>query len=65
MNATLGSTVKDFRDSRERAPRSSFLKIDPLMFLEFKDSQELVSLRFHQRKILGAAKQLAGSGKVI
>jgi rod shape determining protein RodA len=33
MNATLGSTVKDFRDSRERAPRSSFLRIDPLMFL--------------------------------
>jgi rod shape determining protein RodA len=33
MNATLGSTVKDFRDSRERAPRSSFLRIDPLMFI--------------------------------
>ena len=33
MNATLGATVKDFRDSRERAVRSSFLRIDPLMFL--------------------------------
>jgi rod shape determining protein RodA len=33
MNATLGAPVKDFRDSRERAPRASFLRIDPLMFL--------------------------------
>src|SRR3954468_9687242 len=33
MNASLGATVKDFRDSRERAPRSSFLRIDPLLFL--------------------------------
>ncbi len=33
MNATLGATVKDFRDSRERSQRSSFLRIDPLLFL--------------------------------
>ncbi|MEA2458494.1 MAG: rod shape determining protein RodA, partial [Thermoleophilaceae bacterium] len=33
MNATLGATVKDFRDSRERGQRSSFLRIDPLLFL--------------------------------
>src|SRR3954454_5500464 len=33
MNASLGATVKDFRDSRERAPRSSFLRIHPLLFL--------------------------------
>jgi rod shape determining protein RodA len=33
MNASLGATVKDFRDSRERAPRSPFLRIDPLLFL--------------------------------
>jgi rod shape determining protein RodA len=33
MNATLGSTVKDFRDSREQAPRSPILRIDPLLFL--------------------------------
>jgi rod shape determining protein RodA len=33
MNASLGASVKDFRDSRERAPRSSFLRIDPLLFL--------------------------------
>jgi rod shape determining protein RodA len=33
MNASLGATVKDFRDSRERAPRSAILRIDPLLFL--------------------------------
>jgi rod shape determining protein RodA len=33
LNASLGATVKDFRDSRERAPRSSFLRIDPLLLL--------------------------------
>ena len=33
MNASLGATVKDFRDARESAPRSSFWKIDPLLFL--------------------------------
>jgi rod shape determining protein RodA len=33
MNASLGATVKDFRDSRERAPRSAFLRIDPLLLL--------------------------------
>jgi rod shape determining protein RodA len=33
MNATLGATVKDFRDSRERVARSSFLRIDPLLFI--------------------------------
>src|SRR3954465_3766435 len=33
MNASLGATVKDFRDAREAAPRSSFWKIDPLLFL--------------------------------
>lgn len=33
MNATLGATVKDFRDSRERSQRSTFLRIDPLLFL--------------------------------
>jgi rod shape determining protein RodA len=33
MNASLGATVKDFRDSRERAPRSPILRIDPLLFL--------------------------------
>jgi rod shape determining protein RodA len=33
MNATLGATVKDFRDSRERALGVSFLRIDPLLFI--------------------------------
>jgi rod shape determining protein RodA len=33
MNATLGATVKDFRDARADAPRTAFLRIDPLMFL--------------------------------
>src|SRR3954469_21347307 len=33
MNASLGSTVKDFRDSQERAPRSPFLRSDPLLFV--------------------------------
>jgi rod shape determining protein RodA len=33
MNASLGSTVKDFRDSQERAPRSPFLRSDPLLFI--------------------------------
>jgi rod shape determining protein RodA len=33
VNATLGATVKDFRDSHERAPRASFLRIDPLLFI--------------------------------
>jgi rod shape determining protein RodA len=33
MNATLGSTVKDFRDARERAPARPLLRIDPLLFL--------------------------------
>src|SRR3954452_9786058 len=33
MNASLGATVKDFRDARETAPRSAFWKIDPLLFL--------------------------------
>ena len=33
MNATLGSTVKDFRDSRERAPARPLLRVDPLLFL--------------------------------
>jgi rod shape determining protein RodA len=33
LNASLGATVKDFRDSRERAPRSSFLRIDPLLLV--------------------------------
>jgi rod shape determining protein RodA len=33
MNASLGATVKDFRDAREAAPRSAFWKIDPLLFL--------------------------------
>jgi rod shape determining protein RodA len=33
MNATLGSTVKDFRDVRERAPARPLLRIDPLLFL--------------------------------
>jgi rod shape determining protein RodA len=33
MNASLGSTVKDFRDPRERVARSSILRIDPLLFL--------------------------------
>ena len=33
MNASLGSTVKDFRDAPERAMRSPFLRIDPLLFL--------------------------------
>src|SRR3954463_2090452 len=32
MNASLGATVKDFRDSQERGPRP-FLRIDPLLFL--------------------------------
>src|SRR4051812_48585614 len=33
MNASLGSTVKDFRDAPERALRSPWLRIDPLLFL--------------------------------
>ena len=33
MNATLGATVKDFRDSQERVARASFLRIDPLLFI--------------------------------
>src|SRR3954465_12863467 len=33
MNASLGATVKDFRDARETAPRSAFWKVDPLLFL--------------------------------
>src|SRR3954452_2797491 len=33
MNASLGATVKDFRDAREIAPRSAFWKIDPFLFL--------------------------------
>ncbi|HEY0631076.1 MAG TPA: FtsW/RodA/SpoVE family cell cycle protein, partial [Thermoleophilaceae bacterium] len=32
MNASLGATVKDFRDSQERGPRA-FLRIDPFLFL--------------------------------
>src|SRR3954464_14847749 len=33
MNASLGATVKDFREPRERAPRSPFLRSDPLLFI--------------------------------
>src|SRR5436305_10894412 len=33
MSASLGATVKDFRDARDAAPRSAFWKIDPLLFL--------------------------------
>jgi rod shape determining protein RodA len=33
MSATLGSTVKDFRETRERASAMPWLRIDPLLFL--------------------------------
>ena len=33
MNASLGSTVKDFRDTRELAPARPLLRIDPLLFI--------------------------------
>jgi rod shape determining protein RodA len=33
MSATLGSTVKDFRDPRERTASLPMLRIDPLLFL--------------------------------
>jgi rod shape determining protein RodA len=33
VNASLGSTVKDFRDAPERAVRSPWLRIDPLLFI--------------------------------
>ena len=33
MSATLGATVKDFREPRERAAVISFLRIDPLLLL--------------------------------
>src|SRR5919202_2299009 len=33
MSATLGSTVKDFREPRERAAAMPWLRIDPLLFL--------------------------------
>jgi rod shape determining protein RodA len=33
MSATLGTTVKDFHESRERSAAMSFLRIDPLLLL--------------------------------
>src|SRR3954470_20944501 len=33
MSATLGTTVKDFHDSRDRAPAMPMLRIDPLLLL--------------------------------
>ena len=33
MSATLGATVKDFRDSRERATALPILRVDPLLLL--------------------------------
>jgi rod shape determining protein RodA len=33
MSATLGGTVKDFREPRERSAAMSFLRIDPLLLL--------------------------------
>jgi rod shape determining protein RodA len=33
MSATLGETVKDFREPRERTASMPFLRIDPLLFL--------------------------------
>ena len=33
MSATLGSTVKDFRDVRDRTASFPLLRVDPLLFV--------------------------------